>query len=644
MGLFERISGLVGSVVQLGIGGPKLKNNSGVIESRNPSDTDYAVLRAGTPLGASDVVPRSYADLVAHIPNLDSPQYVGMFTSHISTLRGPSLGAGAAYTVLDMDGAGYLSKIFCTLAGYTGGAPSIKFQVFVDGEVSPSIDVFVEDMCCFRSGTCSSDRAGGGIGSNGLSFFFNFVAPFSSHIKVLFVDQLNSGAHLLGGYLEYKLGTGMNWGLYGKLWSSTMNYTVVPYATQNLLNITSATGGVFVGGYYDMTGESDFHYLEGWLNAIIDGGAGSTNWINGGGNFQVPTGSYMFDSNEDYGENGFYFSATGGAHNQTRNVGLTFSPSSGHVAWYKWHYENPMVFSSTFTWDFVNGCNGSFPTVSNTTVKGVLWYYTGAVGSVVSPTTIKGDQGVPGTPGAAGAPGTGSLTVVAPTTSRSPIILLTGNNTLADSSGNGYSVTATPGAAAYMPTRPGGNALGLEIDAAVRYYTRNVRTPALDLVGDLTIEFVLNVQVFPPTGGNCWVLTYGATHDGIANTNMLYAVFLYAPGVSAPHIRVYQEHGANVSVFYECTKNIPLCETMHIAVVRSGTTILVYVNGTLQDTFNGTVLPTIGGSPVQTLKIGSYIDGGMGDASCIVEGLQIIGSALTGAEVLADAKAQLLWL
>lgn len=396
MGLLSRLSGVIGGLFRLGSGGPQLKNNAGAIEARNAGDTDYAVFRAGTPLGAADAVPRSYADLVAHVPQLDSPQYVGMFTSHISTLRGPTLPHGGGYTVLDMNGAGYLSKIFCTLANYTGAAPSLKFQVFVDGEVTPSIDVFVEDMCCFRSGVCSSDRAGGGIGSNGLSFFFNFVAPFSSHIKVQFLDLRNDGIdRLLGGYLEYKLGTGMNWGLYGKLWSSTMDYSgIVPYATQNLLNITSATGGVFIGGYYDITGEADFHYLEGWFNAVIDGGVGATNWINGGGGAQVATGNYMFDSNEDYGEDGFYFSATGGAHNQTRNVGLTFTPAGGHVAWYKWHYENPMVFGSTFVWEFKNGFNGAFPTISNTAIKGVLWYYTGAVGSVVAPTSIKGDAGV----------------------------------------------------------------------------------------------------------------------------------------------------------------------------------------------------------------------------------------------------------
>ena len=585
-----------------------------------------------------------------NLASLESPQSAMLFTSHISTLRGPSLPAGGTYTVLDMNGAGYLSKIFCTLAAYTGGAPSIKFQVYVDGEVTPSIDVFVEDMCCFRSGTCSSDRAGGGIGSNGLSFYFNFVAPFSSHIRVLFVDQINDGNdRLLGGYLEYKIGTGMNWGLYGKLWSSTMNYTVVPYATQNLLNITSATGGVFVGGYYDLTGEGDFHFLEGWFNAVIDGGAGSTNWVNGGGNFQVPTGNYMFDSNEDYGEDGFYFSATGGAHNQTRNLGLTFNPSSGHVAWYKWHYENPMVFSSTFTWDFVNGFNGTFPTISNTTVKGVLWYYTGAVGSVVAPTSIKGDQGVPGTPGAAGAPGTGSIQVVEPlAAARSPIILLTGNQTLGDSSGNALNITLANGVTRYSQLMPNSSLYGLICEGLSgptgTYYQRNIRTPALDLVADMTVEFFLYVHAITSSG--IWIISYGATGEDLTN-NDLWGVNIVPLGGFAGMpfgFNLFWEHDAGVNVAVTGTRPCPVGQLVHFAFVRSGTNAKTYLDGVLLETFSALTLPNFSG-PTQTLKIGAASSGStVAGGAFTIGGIQVIGSALSDADILADAKAQMLWL
>jgi len=466
MGLLQRISGIVDNLFQLGIGGPQLKNNAGVVEVRNSTDTGFAVMRTATPVGIDDVVPKAYADLAARVPGLDSPQYPGVFTSHISTLRGPELPAGGGYTVLDIDGAGYLSKIFCTLAmlGYSGATPTMKFQVFVDGELTPSIDGYVEDIGCFRAAACYSDRAGGGVSSNnGLSFYLDFVAPFSSHVKVQFVDLVNVGNHLLGGYLEYKLGTGMNWGLYGKLWSSTMNYVVAPYATQNLLTVNSPTGGVFVGGYYDLTGQTDFHYLEGWMNAVIDGyGEDGYNWINVGG-AQVQTDQYKYDSIEDYAQNGFYFSS--GTPGKTRDAGVVFNPSGGHVAWYKWHYANPLVFSSTFVFELRNGWDGAYPTTQDTTVRGILWYYTGAVGSVVSPTTIKGDQGVPGvvTQGAQGPQGPQGL-FVGPYSGR--IVTATRNSTTSCYSQDGRFNWATGG------TLPSGGWYGMIWDAAhSRYIT-----------------------------------------------------------------------------------------------------------------------------------------------------------------------------
>lgn len=46
----------IGSTVELGKGGAKLKNNSGAIEVRNNGDTVFAILRAADPIGLDDVV------------------------------------------------------------------------------------------------------------------------------------------------------------------------------------------------------------------------------------------------------------------------------------------------------------------------------------------------------------------------------------------------------------------------------------------------------------------------------------------------------------------------------------------------------------------------------------------------------------
>lgn len=50
----------VASTIQLGKGGAKVKNNSGVIEARNAADSALAVVRAADPVGANDVVTKQY--------------------------------------------------------------------------------------------------------------------------------------------------------------------------------------------------------------------------------------------------------------------------------------------------------------------------------------------------------------------------------------------------------------------------------------------------------------------------------------------------------------------------------------------------------------------------------------------------------
>jgi len=60
MDLYKKIRGIVGNTFQLQKDGAQLKNNAGVLESRNANDDGYAVFRAGTPVGEDDVVIKSY--------------------------------------------------------------------------------------------------------------------------------------------------------------------------------------------------------------------------------------------------------------------------------------------------------------------------------------------------------------------------------------------------------------------------------------------------------------------------------------------------------------------------------------------------------------------------------------------------------
>jgi len=58
----KKLRGTIETIFRLGLAGPQIKNNSGVIEIRNAADDGYAVVRGGLPVAANDFVIKSYAD------------------------------------------------------------------------------------------------------------------------------------------------------------------------------------------------------------------------------------------------------------------------------------------------------------------------------------------------------------------------------------------------------------------------------------------------------------------------------------------------------------------------------------------------------------------------------------------------------
>jgi hypothetical protein len=62
MSVFSKIRGTIETIFQIGLGGPQLKNSSGVVEARNSSDAAYAIVRGATPVGNDDLATKSYVD------------------------------------------------------------------------------------------------------------------------------------------------------------------------------------------------------------------------------------------------------------------------------------------------------------------------------------------------------------------------------------------------------------------------------------------------------------------------------------------------------------------------------------------------------------------------------------------------------
>lgn len=97
-GIYKKLLGTIETVFQIGLGGPKLKNNSGVVENRNADDNGYVIVRGAAPVGDNDLVTKSYAD------SLDKPRVVSRQADCSSAL--PNNTAVAGYVVVSTAGSG----------------------------------------------------------------------------------------------------------------------------------------------------------------------------------------------------------------------------------------------------------------------------------------------------------------------------------------------------------------------------------------------------------------------------------------------------------------------------------------------------------------------------------------------------------
>lgn len=62
MSVRSKIRAIIGSIFQLGNGGPNIKASSGVVEARNAADDAYAIIRGADAVGSNDLINKSQLD------------------------------------------------------------------------------------------------------------------------------------------------------------------------------------------------------------------------------------------------------------------------------------------------------------------------------------------------------------------------------------------------------------------------------------------------------------------------------------------------------------------------------------------------------------------------------------------------------
>ena len=88
MGVFIKIAGVVDRLLQIGLGGPQIKNDGGAIAARDSQDAAFVPVRVADPVGPDDAVTLRALDARAPLARLDSAGSVGEVAGPIAGAAG----------------------------------------------------------------------------------------------------------------------------------------------------------------------------------------------------------------------------------------------------------------------------------------------------------------------------------------------------------------------------------------------------------------------------------------------------------------------------------------------------------------------------------------------------------------------------
>jgi len=214
-------------------------------------------------------------------------------------------------------------------------------------------------------------------------------------------------------------------------------------------------------------------------------------------------------------------------------------------------------------------------------------------------------------------------------TTHSPAGLWLFDDGMTDSSGNGLDLTADAGALTYV------DYLGktfAHFDGATRLHEAT-KDASLSILGDVTISLVVKWQT-PPGALSQYLLGKGDAGDAAESTNTNYLVYM-----SSQLAKYLHEYGVGTNSTIAQISDPSLVELFPsaflITVVRSGTTVYMYIGPQLMSTTS-----VLGQTPTGGASAGFFI-GGDSDGTdflddCLISGAKVTASALTADQVKAE--------
>lgn len=210
-------------------------------------------------------------------------------------------------------------------------------------------------------------------------------------------------------------------------------------------------------------------------------------------------------------------------------------------------------------------------------------------------------------------------------TTHSPVGLWQFNESLADTSGNGFTLTVETGAVTYGDIFPGVKGVNLDGTTTLVY---NTSTATLGRTGDITVEMLLNLSAYTTTK---FLISYAGNGSGGSAANALYLIEMLN---SSTEFTVMQENSSNAASRTSTFTNRPPLNTLcHFAMTRISNVIRIYLNGVLVETSSALTTPTGGSSSV--FRVGAASNRGTAPA-CSIASLKVVASGLTGSQVTAE--------
>lgn len=205
-----------------------------------------------------------------------------------------------------------------------------------------------------------------------------------------------------------------------------------------------------------------------------------------------------------------------------------------------------------------------------------------------------------------------------------PVGLWQFNETLNDTSGNGFNMTVDAGTERYTDIYPG--VRGVQLIGNKLIY--NTFTGTLAITGDVTIEAILYLETYP--GANpVLIASHGASGE-TSDTNYMY---FYGLNATDGNFTMISENGAGTNATYNLSDGpgLGLC---HVAVTRATNVIQFYLNGRAYGAASSTLTTPDGGTSGR-FRVGSP-DANIFGPESVMASLKVCNIALSAAQVAAE--------